>query len=192
MSTSRPFHHGDLKTALARSAVALIERSGVEVLSVREVARLAGVSSAAPYRHYPTKDALLAEVARVGFGQLHDLLVSAGAGNDRKSAFLAQSVAYLRFAEGHPALYRLMFGSFPDKHQYRDLVEAGNRLFSLLDEAMGDAGPRQPARAVGCWAFIHGLSMLALDGQLSAHLPGTSDEDIMAILRPMAHAYLRG
>lgn len=189
MQTSRPFHHGDLKEAVLRSAVQLVERVGAENFSLREVAREAGVSSAAPYRHYPAKDALLAEVAQQGFERLHAGLVAAGAGLERRQAFLAQCVAYVRFAQHAPGMYRLMFGELPDKHRYQGLAAAGGRLFALLDEAVASAGGEHPFRAVGCWAFIHGLAMLALDDQLKVHLPGTDDADLLAVIRPLAEAF---
>lgn len=190
MSTARPFHHGDLKATLARSAAVLLERSGADALSIREVAREAGVSSAAPYRHYPNRDALLAEVARDGFERLHDALMAVEARQDRRTAFVARSLAYVRFAQSNPALYRLMFGALPGKHRHEGLVEASGRLFALLDEATGDADPRQPFRAVGCWAAIHGLATLALDGQLEAHLPGVTDDHLLAVLQPLADTYV--
>lgn len=192
VSTLKPFHHGDLKAALARSAAGLIERSGVDALSLREVAREAGVSAAAPYRHYASKAALLAEVAQQGFEQLRGALVEVAAGLDRRSAFLVQCLAYVRFAQEHVALYRLMFGPFPDKHQYPGLVSAGDKLFAVLDEQISGEGERaDPARSVGCWAFVHGLAMLAIDDQLRMHLPGTDDANLLAIIRPMVESYAR-
>jgi AcrR family transcriptional regulator len=190
MSTSRSFHHGDLKAALARSAADLIERSGVQELSLRAVAREAGVSTAAPYRHYASREALLAEVARQGFDRMREALDDAGKGLENRAAFLAQCVAYVRFAQGRPALYRLMFGAFPEKHRHQELIEAGDRLFALLDRRLAWADERQrPFRAVGCWAFVHGLAMLALDDQLQTHLPGIDDASLLAIIAPLVDAY---
>jgi AcrR family transcriptional regulator len=190
MSTSKPFHHGDLKAALARSAASLIERSGVEALSLREVAREAGVSTAAPYRHYASKEALLAEVAQQGFQQLRDELVAAAGGLDPRPAFLAQCLRYVRFAQQHSALYRLMFGLFPDKHRYQGLVLAGDRLFELLDERLSLGGKHALRfRSIGCWAFVHGLAMLAIDDQLRMHLPGTDSANLLDIIRPIVDMY---
>jgi len=190
VSTSSGFHHGDLKAALARSAADLVEKSGTEALSLREVARAAGVSTAAPYRHYLNKEALLAEVARQGFMSMHDELVEIGSGQSEHEAFLSQCIAYVRFAERRPALYRLMFGPFPDKPRHPGLIEAGERLFALLDAPLRKAGDRQALRAIGCWAFVHGLAMLALDDQLKAHMPGTSDEHLREIILPLAQTML--
>ena len=192
MSTSQPFHHGDLKVALARCAADLIEQSGVEALSLRAVAREAGVSTAAPYRHYANKEALLAEVARQGFVQLRDDLVEAGAGLEPRPELLAQCLGYVHFAQHHPALYRLMFGSFPDKDRYRELTDAGDRLFAILNARFSHLGGRQrAARAIGCWAFVHGLALLAIDNQLNRHLPDTDESDLLDILRPMVEIYTR-
>ncbi len=190
VSTSKRFHHGDLKAALARSAAGLIERSGVDALSLREVAREAGVSTAAPYRHYASKEALLADVAQQGFEQLHDDLVEAAAGLEQRAAVLAQCLCYVAFAQRRPALYRLMFGPFPDKHRYPRLVSAGDRLFAALDERLSQGGERaHPYRSIGCWAFVHGLAMLAIDDQLRMHLPGTDKDNLLDIIRPMAETY---
>lgn len=191
MSTTRPFHHGDLKTALIRSAADLVEQSGADALSLREVARHAGVSSAAPYRHYANREMLLAEVAREGFERLHDQLITIGAGLERQSAFLAQCIAYIRFAEQNPALYRLMFGGLLDKRQHEGLIEAGDRLFALLDDPDPGRNERQPYRAMRCWAFVHGLAMLTLDGLLAAHLSGTTDEHLLAIMEPLIAVLVR-
>lgn len=190
VSTSRSFHHGDLKAALVRSASGLIEQSGVEALSLREVARVAGVSTAAPYRHYASKEALLAEVAQQGFEQLREQLLDAGAGLKPRPAFLAQCLGYVRFAQEHPALYRLMFGAFPHKSEYRGLAEAGDRLFAVLDGQLSQGKKKQrAARAVGCWAFVHGLAMLAIDDQLHMHLPGTDEASLLDVLGPMVEVY---
>ena len=84
-----------------------------------------------------------------------------------------------------------MFGAFPDKQRYDGLVEAGDRLFALLDEALAPATADQSARAIGCWAFVHGLAMLALDDQLKMHLPGDDDVSLMAVVEPFAKYLLR-
>ncbi len=191
MSTSASFHHGDLKATLANSAARLIETAGVEALSLRAVAREAGVSTAAPYRHYASKEALLAEVARQGFERLHDDLVAAGAGLAAGPDFLAQGLGYIRFARAHPALYRLMFGGFADKSRFQGLTEASDRLFAVLEDRVSKGEGRQrAARAIGCWAFVHGLAMLAIDDQLRLHLPGADDADLVEILRPLMSAYI--
>ena len=126
MSTSRPFHHGDLKAALARRALTMVEVSGVEAVSLRQVAREAGVSSAAPYRHYPSRDALLAEVARHGFDLLREQLQAEEA-QDHPDRSLRLCLSYIRFAIEHPALYRLMFGAQIEKASCPDLLESGKR-----------------------------------------------------------------
>jgi AcrR family transcriptional regulator len=191
MSTSRTFHHGDLKTALTRSAARLIEQSGAEALSLREVARDAGVSTAAPYRHFASKEALLAEVARLGFERLHDELAEAGARHGQQSSILSQCIAYVRFAQRNAALYRLMFGAFPDKQQYDGLLKAGDRLFALLNRALPPSAEDQSARAVACWAFVHGLATLALDDQLKIHLSGDDDESLLGVIRPLTETLTR-
>lgn len=84
-----------------------------------------------------------------------------------------------------------MFGPFPDKHQYQELVKAGDRLFAVRDARLSPNEAKQRAsRAVGCWAFVHGLAMLAIDDQLRMHLPGTDETSLLEIIGPMVDSYV--
>lgn len=109
----RPYHHGDLRRAIVEAAMEMLREGGGARITMREVARRAGVSHAAPYKHFPDKAALLAEVALIGFGRLREVLLAAAgeAGGDLRRALLTVAHAYLGFAGANPALYRLMFGS---------------------------------------------------------------------------------
>src|SRR4051794_27635084 len=108
----KPYHHGDLQRALVDAAVALLAEGGAAAVTLREVARRAGVTHAAPYRHFADKAALLAAVAEEGFRALHDAVARAGAEapDDPLARLAASGQAYLRFAMSHPAHYRVMFG----------------------------------------------------------------------------------
>lgn len=166
------YHHGDLRAALVAAGLAILEE-GVDpsVLSLREAARRAGVSAMAPYRHFDDKDALLAALATVGFERLGAALRAADVGDDGRAALRAQGVAYVAFACAHPALFRLMFGArSPSKTGA--LLAAERATFDVLAGRvaglMGAASAETVAdEALAKWALVHGLAMLAVDGQLA-------------------------
>jgi AcrR family transcriptional regulator len=108
----RPYHHGDLRRAIIDTTMDMLTEDGNWQFTLREVARRAGVSHAAPYRHFSDKTALLVEIALIGFDGLRNALraVQAEAEGDLATEFLAMATAYLRFGRANPALYRLMFG----------------------------------------------------------------------------------
>ena len=169
------YHHGDLRRALVQEAVRRIQRHGVEGLTLRAVGQALGVSRTAPYRHFADKSALLAAVAREGFRTLRLELVDAWEQGGRgQEAFDAMSVVYVRFAVTHPSHYRVMFGGFVDARAADPgLREEGGAAFQVLVDALvaqqqnglvrGD-DPSQLARFI--WAIVHGVAMLAIDGQL--------------------------
>jgi len=169
------YHHGDLRRALVQEAVRTIQRHGVEGLTLRAVGQALGVSRTALYRHFADKSALLAAVAREGFRTLRLELVDAWERGGRgPEAFDAMSVAYVRFAVTHPSHYRVMFGGFVDARAADpDLREEAGAAFHVLVDALvaqqqnglvrGDE-PSQLARFI--WAIVHGVAMLAIDGQL--------------------------
>src|SRR5262245_24493316 len=112
------YHHGDLPPALLRAAGKILEKEGVGALSLRELARRAGVSHNAPYRHFPDRDSLLAALAAEGFVELRQELERQG-GTDA-------GVAYVRFALAHPQRFRLMFGGQVSYDRYPDLRQAAD------------------------------------------------------------------
>ena len=186
MSTSPsqpPYHHGDLPAALLAAAERLLREHGPAGLSLREVARQAGVSHNAPYRHFPTREALLAALAAEGFHRLDAVLreAAASAAQTGEAPLLPLGRAYLRFAAAHPALYRLMFGAGPRKDEHPALRAAAAPAFATLAACTPD---RQAA--IGAWALVHGLAQLLQDGQVAEELVGP--ELIEAVLG----RYLRG
>jgi AcrR family transcriptional regulator len=104
LNEPKPYHHGDLRRALLRAAIAIIEREGPSALSLRAVAREAGVSPAAPYHHFKDKSELLNAVAMEGFARLKTALVEAFAGSKRDEVRSALGVAYVEFSRQQPAL----------------------------------------------------------------------------------------
>ncbi len=166
MSTSKgAYHHGDLRGSLLAEGLRLIETRDAETLSLREVARAAGVSATAVYRHFPDKRALMAALAEEGLARLYEAQAAAAA-DAPDNAFEATGRAYVRFALANPALFRLTF-TYPDVAVGDPTGDAAGRL--LHDHALLRAGG-DPARArliaLRAWAFVHGLAMLMLDGRV--------------------------
>ncbi len=170
MSTStQKYHHGDLRTALLREGMALIQESGPEALTLRKLAERLSVSAMAPYRHYSDKDALLAAIAADGFQQLKARLETAERSNEPASSpLLREGIAYVLFALDHPALFRLMFGANRPQGQDPELDTARAGAFdALLRHMQADATTdERRAQARGCWSLVHGLALLLLDGLL--------------------------
>lgn len=171
-----PYHHGDLRRALVEAAVDLMTREGVDALTLRATARRAGVSPAAPYRHFADKQALLAAVAEEGFRAMVEEMRRASGEHEAEplTALRAVGLAYVAFAIRHPSHFRVMFGrEVADRSAYRDLGEAARAAFELLAEAVAqcqrsglvrEGDPR--ALAVSAWAMVHGLADLQVNRQL--------------------------
>jgi AcrR family transcriptional regulator len=170
----RGYHHGDLREALIEAALELIAEKGPVGFTVAEAARSAGVSPAAPYRHFRDRDELIADVARRGF-RLFEVELDRAWNNglpDPITAFNRVGKAYLAFARSEPAYYAAMFEAGLPLHAYPELVEAGERAFAVLRRAAEmlaarlPAGERPPALMVGLhvWALSHGIASLFARG----------------------------
>ncbi len=168
-----PYHHGDLKRALTTAALQLAQEKGPKGVTLREVARRAGVSTAAPYRHFADKAQLLAAAAAQGFVQLHEAL-DAVAATDLSEQVLAMGRAYVRWAIAHPDYYQVMFGPEVDNTDSPEVREAGERAFAdLLDaivrcQAAGLLPAGDPRDLAGpIWSLLHGVSTLTIGGHLT-------------------------
>ncbi len=153
-----------LRTALIVAALKLLESGDADV-SLRAVARAAGVSAMAPYRHFADKAALLGAVADRGFDELRDRLRRADDGEDVPvAALVAQGMAYIDMALERPSLFRLMFA---DTRLATATVECGTTAYAVLATRVATiAGAGHPHAAIACWGIVHGLAMLSLDGRL--------------------------
>jgi AcrR family transcriptional regulator len=170
------FHHGNLRQALVEAALQILVKEGPEAITLREVARRAGVTHAAPYRHFDGKEALLAAVAEEGFRLLHQEMAEAaeGQGGDPLDRIQAFGDAYVRFALKNPSHYRLMYGpEFAHRSQHPALEKASRDAFAVLLEAVRQAQEAKLSRdgdpvqlALATWSLVHGLSLLVLDRQL--------------------------
>lgn len=164
------YHHGDLRAALLDAAVALLAEHGVAGLSLRDCARRAGVSHAAPYRHFASKEALLAAIASQGFGWLYDAGVAAMAPHTDPVVRLdAYGHAYVRFALAHPQHFRLMFTSECDPTAPTAADQDTDGAYVLLRDAaatVSGSSADPDLAAVSYWSRPHGLAMLLLDRRI--------------------------
>jgi AcrR family transcriptional regulator len=178
-----------LADRLLQAAAALISQHGSQVFSLREVARRAGVSEAAPYWHFPSKEALLAAVAEQGFVGLAAAMGEAQAHVKGRRRQLKQlGIAYVRFALAHPSHLRIMFGpEIRDKTAHPRLHAAAERAFGLLVAAVTEAQRTGDVRrgnprdlAVAAWALVHGLAALLVDGQLRDRVRSAREAERLA------------
>ncbi len=168
-----PYHHGDLRHALIQVALNLVSEKGIAGLTLRETARLAGVSQAAPYRHFVDKNALLLAVAEEGFRAMHRQIVETlrTAPPDVASRLSAIGVGYVTFAVDHPAHFRIMFAqelargtASPTAEEtamaaFKELAEE-----ILKGQAVGALRQEEPlALALACWSIAHGLAGILIE-----------------------------
>ena len=171
----RPYHHGNLRRALLDQAVATIRDEGVEGLTLREIGAQVGVSRTALYRHFADKRALLGAVATEGFRMLRRQLIDAWEDGGRgRTGFDAMGSAYIEFAVANPSHYRVMFGGFVDpRASDPELAAEAAGAFQALVDALAALqreavvrGDDTVSMARFVWAVVHGVAMLAIDGQL--------------------------
>jgi AcrR family transcriptional regulator len=190
MSASKAtYHHGDLGAALVRAAMELLEERGETALSLRAVARSAGVSPAAPYRHYADREALVSAVAAVGYRELAERLAAAHPSPSTPEQLASVAVAYVQFALERPALFRIMFGEPCDRdNDERVAATAAVSLYvrGIVERSFPDADAEPLAIAI--WALVHGLAFLHLDGKLDAHSPSAVAGRVSAAIQALLTA----
>ena len=164
------YHHGNLREALIQAALAMIAERGLAGFAIAELARVVGVSPAAPYRHFRDRNAVIAEVARRGFESLAADLVAATAGlqGDPLGALERAAQAHVAFARREPAVYAAMFDAGFPSGEHSDLVLARNDAFAVLRRTADAAcamsrAPRRPPPlmvALHVWSLTHGIATL--------------------------------
>lgn len=178
-----PYHHGNLRRSLVSAALAILSERQQWDFSLREVARLAGVSHNAPYAHFADKQELLAAVAIAGFETLRDTMIAAALDTpDASAALIAIGQAYAAFGRSNPAYYRLMFGptltgddtasskvtaaAIASRSVLGETIRRGARegLFSVDAEDEADIA----TTAITTWALVHGLTSLHIDRLVAA------------------------
>jgi AcrR family transcriptional regulator len=189
MSSKPTYHHGDLRAALVRAAMELLDERGESALSLRAVARRAGVSPAAPYRHYADREALVSAVAAVGYRELAERLAAAHPSPSTPEQLARVAIAYVQFALERPALFRIMFGEPCDRDN--DERVAATEAVSLYVHAIIERSFPQSdadALATAIWALVHGLAFLYLDGKLDATTPSVVADQVTAAIRALLTA----
>ena len=184
MPASKPtYHHGDLRAACLSAAMELLDESGETELSLRAVARRAGVSPAAPYRHYTDREALVSAVAALGYRELAQRMAAAHPSPSTPEQLTSVAVAYVQFALERPALFRIMFGE-PCHRDNDERVAATSAVTQYLREIVGRVFPQADAEgmATAIWALVHGLAYLHLDGKLDASTPSAVADRVTAAI----------
>ncbi len=209
MPESRSYHHGNLKQALLDASLALIRKSGSAAFTLREVARMAGVSHNAPYRHFHDKEELLALLAAEGFDRLTAAMVKAAdsvtvvPGDPASGAmdrFRASGRGYVEFALNHPQHFAVMFDLPRGFAGNPQLQQAGERAFATLvgyveacqAEKILPPGEALPF-ALLAWSMVHGVAKLAISGRLPLEAPEGvlefADAATAALTRGIANAF---
>jgi AcrR family transcriptional regulator len=177
VSRKNSYHHGDLKNALIQAGIEILSKEGVNGLSLRKVARKAGVSHAAPYAHFTDKQALVAAISTAGYEKLYDKVYDAVQHHqgDPLRQFVEAAWAYVEFALTDPDHFKITLSGVVEKEKdYPAFVEISQKSFGLVVELV-EAGQRAGILnegppdlvAVGVWGLVHGFVSLILEGQIS-------------------------
>jgi AcrR family transcriptional regulator len=172
-----PYHHGDLKNALIKAGTEILASEGLGGLSLRKVAKQAGVSHAAPYAHFKDKQALIAAISTEGFKQLHSQIESVKKTYQANpgSLLIETAWAYVQFALNEPDRFKLMFSSALEKEkEYPDFVEISQKNFRQLVDIVEICQGANILKssdseliALSVWGTVHGFVSLLLEGQIS-------------------------
>ncbi len=172
-----PYHHGDLREALLQSAEKVLERDGLAGLTLRAVAREAGVSHAAPTHHFGDLTGLLSELAAIGYRQFNAAMAAANAAGTLQERGMASAKAYVAYAQAHPGMYGLMFRTEKLDMARPSLHEASGAAFAGLARGVGASrnehieaaalSLEQGGAIARAWSMVHGFTMLLLDDRMS-------------------------
>lgn len=172
-----PYHHGDLKNALIKAGTEILGSEGLGGLSLRKVAKQAGVSHAAPYSHFTDKQALIAAISTEGFKQLHSQIEAVKETHqaDPETLLIETAWAYVQFALNEPDRFKLMFSSVLEKEkEYPDFVEISQKDFRQVVEIVEICQRAEILKsgdseliALSLWGTVHGFISLLLEGQIS-------------------------
>ena len=185
---SQPYHHGDLRNALLDAAETILNRDGINALTLRAIAREAGVSHGAPGHHFGDLTGLLTALAATGFMRLHLHLINEITDTTPETYIFALGNAYVHFARTYPGIFLLMFRSERLDWKAHSLSSAGALAFSLLAGPQAGDGEDQDAAktlitASTRWSLMHGLATLVLDGQIIGMATKTGTVDIETLIK---------
>ena len=187
------YHHGDLREALIAAAYQIVSETGAENFSLADACRLAGVSTAAPYRHFKDREEILAEVTVRGLAAMRENAVVAveAVGEGTLEGIIAMGQAYVAFAVEQQGLFRLIFGRNPAQKEIPQVIESGETCFGYLIEqttqyyqATGlerDAGEV----AIELWTFVHGAASLVIDDKYDRITPEFDVDEMIARSTPL-------
>jgi AcrR family transcriptional regulator len=178
----KPYHHGDLRNALIQAGLELLAEGGAQELDLRKVARRAGVSHAAPYRHFADKQALIAAINEEGFHLLAERIRSTlrEVSDEPVEQLLGVALAYVRFAKENPWLMREMFSGITiERETFESLRTASKSVYRLYAEVIRSGQERgkivdgDPTALAGVlWSVLHGLAMLIIENQMRPYADG--------------------
>ena len=183
MRRAKPYHHGNLREALLEAAIRLIAEVGPTAFTLREVARRAGVSHNAPYRHFRDRDDLMAAVAAQGYRELTQAMMqAAGSKTGALERLKSAGLGYVTFALGRPEHFTVMFDAPIFKQKHTDATSAAEQAFATLlgfvkncrDEGRLPSGDLRQM-ALLAWRMVHGIAKLATTGRL----PFRSNKEIL-------------
>ena len=186
------YHHGELRDALIRAARQLVLEHGAEHFSLADACRLAGVSTAAPYRHFRDKQEILEEIVAQGFDELSARSKAAVSrhGEGTIDGIIAMGQAYVAFAVEETAMFRLMFGQDPVLKKVEGVVARGHNCFAGVIEQVAIYCARNgidndaAATALKLWTFVHGAASLLIDGDYDVVAPGLDVNAMIAATAP--------
>ena len=192
LHTKKRFHHGDLREALVAATRELLIEHGPDGFTLADACRRAGVTTAAPYKHFRGKQEVLQEIISRGFDELAAANAKAVAegGPGTLVGITAMVISYLNFAIAQPAVFRLMFGHKSDLSKVEHVEESGNQcLKNVINEVAAFSrkhGQKADAErvAIRLWTFVHGASSLELDGDYERVAPGLDVRDLIADVTP--------
>ncbi len=190
----KPYHHGNLRDSLLDAADDVLISHGASGITLREVAKAAGVSHAAPYHHFASLDDLLATVAERGFQRLSAALAPTRQLTDSRERLMQISEIYVNCARAHPSQFRLMFGSLLSrKRQFPSLQKAAEQSFAIVVEAATALDKKRGMElALLGWSLCHGLSNLLIDGVFDGMAMPTPLPDATALARQLTQRALDG
>ncbi|HSV51773.1 MAG TPA: TetR/AcrR family transcriptional regulator [Burkholderiaceae bacterium] len=198
-SVKTAYHHGNLRDELVLQGMAILESQGMAALSMREIARRAGVTQTAPLHHFEGKAGLLAAIAAMGFLQLFEHRMAALKDKrDPAERLMSVMLAYVEFALAHPALFHLMHGpEIPDKTLFPELNEAATRSYGILETAVADflltneaSMERGREATLAAWTACHGLATILINPQNTPRY--VLRKDPMGISRTIFEMFIAG
>lgn len=171
--TNKPYHHGELREALVAAGRKLLEEKGLRGFTLRECARRAAVSHAAPAHHFASIDDLLAEIATRGHEELGAAMTAEArrSGDDPAARLVGQGVGYMAFAAANPVLFQLMFSREANRFETPAFAQAAKTAYHLQRDAVAAAIPQASGEVKDrmtdfAWSSVHGFITLVLEGQL--------------------------